>query len=109
MYEVCGQAQKSVQWLSTAEKRTDIFTHLLRRESLRQGRGAPTRYELGDNEVLQTIREASRLCEVRLKVFVVQPGLSKTSATRDQLEILSVTENYLIETFQIPFGVIASA
>ena len=39
---------------------------------------------------------------------VVQPGLSKARATREQLGLLSATENYLQETFQIPFAVIAS-
>jgi hypothetical protein len=31
LYEVCGQAQKSIHWMSSPEKKTDIFTHLLRR------------------------------------------------------------------------------
>ena len=35
LYEVCGQAQKSISWMSSPEKRTDLFTHLLR------PRGAP--------------------------------------------------------------------
>jgi hypothetical protein len=48
------------------------------------------------------------LCLVSLKIFVVQPGLSKSGASRDQLELLSVTENHLMETFRISFGVIAS-
>jgi hypothetical protein len=51
----------------------------------------------------------SRLHPMELKVFIVQPGLSKGKATRDQLELLSVTENHLMETYQLPFGVIASA
>ena len=29
-------------------------------------------------------------------------------ATRDQLELMCVTENHLMETYQIPFSVIAS-
>jgi hypothetical protein len=49
----------------------------------------------------------SRLCPVSLKIYIAQPGLSKSGATRDQLELLSVTENHLMETFQISFGVIA--
>lgn len=108
LYEVCGQAQKSISWMSSPEKRTDLFTHLLRREARRQEAGASTRYEVGDGELLQTIREMSRLCLVSLKIYIVQPGLSKANATRDQLELMSVTENHLMETFQISFGVIAS-
>ena len=108
LYEVCGQAQKSISWMSSPEKRTDLFTHFLRREARRQEAGTSSRYEVGDGELLQTIREMSRLCPVSLKIYIVQPGLSKAHATRDQLELMSVTENHLMETFQISFGVIAS-
>ncbi len=108
LYEVCGQAQKSICWMSSPEKRTDLFTHLLRREARRQNSGASSRYELGDGELLQTIREMSRLCRVSLMIYIVQPGISKANATRDQLELMGVTENHLMETFQLSFGVIAS-
>lgn len=108
LYEVCGQAQKSISWMSSPEKRTDLFTHLLRREARRRGAAASSRYEVGDEEMLLTIREMSRLCPISLKIYIVQPGVSKANATRDQLELMSVTENHLMETFQLNFGVIAS-
>ena len=50
----------------------------------------------------------SRLCPVSLKIYIVQPGVSKANATRDQLELMSVTENHLMETFRLSFSVIAS-
>jgi superfamily II DNA or RNA helicase len=108
LYEVCGQAQKSISWMSSPQKRTDLFTHLLRREASRQDAGYSSRYEVGNGELLQTIREMSRLCPMSLKIYIVQPGVSKANATRDQLELMSVTENHLMETFQLGFGVIAS-
>ena len=108
LYDVCGQAQKSIYWMSSPEKRTDLFTHLLRREARRQEAGASSRCEVGDVDMLQTIREMSRLCPVTLAICIVQPGLSKANATRDQLELLSVTENHLVETYRLPFVVIAS-
>lgn len=109
LYEVCGQAQKSISWMSSPEKFCDLFTHFLRREARRQEAEAPTRFEKGDSELLQTVREISRVCPVTLRISIVQPGLSKAKATRDQLQLLSVTENHLMETYQIPFGVISSA
>jgi hypothetical protein len=109
LYEVCGQAQKSVAWMSSHDKRTDLFTHLLRREARRREAEGATRYEKGDNDLLLTIREMSRLCPVSLKIFIVQPGLSKAQVTREQLELLSVTDTYLMETYRLPFGVIANA
>lgn len=108
LYEVCGQAQKSISWMSSPTRQTDIFTHLLRRDSRRQETGAPSRLEYGNHEQLLTIREISRLRPLRLRINIVQPGLSKANATRHQLELLSVTENHLMETYQLPFGVIAS-
>jgi hypothetical protein len=108
LYEVCGQAQKSIAWISSHEKSTDLFTHLLRREARRQDTGGGSRFERGDSELLSMIREVSRLCPVSLKIFVVQPGLSKAQVSREQLELLSVTETYLMETYRLPFGVIAS-
>lgn len=109
LYEVCGQAQKSISWMSSPERQTDIFTHLLRRETLRQEAGAASRFELGDRDLLLTIREMSRLRPVTLSIYIVQPGVSKANATRDQLELMSVTGNHLMETYQVPFKVIASA
>jgi len=109
LYEVCGQAQKSIYWKSTHEKTTDLFTHLLRREAMRQDAGASTRIEVGSTDLLDTLREISHMCEVTLKIFVVQPGLSKAQVTQGQLRLLSVTENHLHETYRLPFGVIASA
>lgn len=108
LYEVCGQAQKSVSWMASRERQTDLFTHLLRREAARIDARDPTRIELGSRDELLTLQAMSRLHPVELKVFIVQPGLSKTKPTDDQLELLAVTENHLATTYQIPFGVIAS-
>jgi hypothetical protein len=106
LYEVCGQAQKSVRWTSSGVKRADLFTHLLRRAGREIERR--DRYELGDSHKLQTIRDMSHACEMKMRIFVVQPGLSKAAVSLSQLELLSVTETYLFETYQLAFGVIAS-
>ena len=108
LYEVCGQAQKSILWMFSEGKATDLFTHLLRREGHRRHANNPTRFEVGNHDLLVTISEMSMMCKVSLNIFVVQPGLSKTHASREQLELLSVTENYLKETYQLSFGIIAS-
>ena len=109
MYEVCGQAQKSIRWMYSHEKQVELFSHLLRREPKRSKRRAATRFELGDKDKLVTIREMARVSPVRLKIFVVQPGLSKSGATVEQRELLSVTENHLMETYKLPFSVAASS
>jgi hypothetical protein len=51
----------------------------------------------------------SRLLPVDLRIYIVQPGVSRAAVTRDQLALMSVTEHYLSETYQLKFEVIASA
>lgn len=108
LYEVCGQAQKSIRWMYNHEKQIELFTHLLRRETKRQNDHGSTRFEVGDNEKLYELREMARSRPLNLSIFIVQPGLSKSKATSEQLELLGVTENYLLETYKLPFRAIAS-
>jgi hypothetical protein len=58
--------------------------------------------------MLQTIREMSHVCMVKLTILIVQPGVSKARVTLDLLELLSVTENHLAEIYDISFLVIVS-
>lgn len=105
LYELCGQAQKSVRWM---DHPTDLIKHLLMREPRKRDNASHTRFELGDKKILFTIHEMCRVIPIEMNIFVVQPGLSKNKASINQLELLSVTQNYLIETFLIPFYVIGS-
>lgn len=106
LYVVCGQAQTSIRWMSSGEKRSDLFTHLLRREAMRQTRGVATRIERGDCALIETLREMSHTTRITMKIVVVQPGVSKAAISEQQLRLLSVTENYLTETYQLPFSAI---
>ena len=45
---------------------------------------------------------------MRLRAFIVQPGLSIAKVSKEQLELLAVTENYLKETFAVPFEIVGS-
>ncbi|NPT70818.1 DEAD/DEAH box helicase family protein [Paraburkholderia sp. RL16-012-BIC-B] len=109
LYEVCGQAQKSISWLQNQLRHTELFVHLLRRDpKVRKGKEL-SRYQTGDRDTLAAIRNRSRLAALKLRVFIVQPGLSRSQATPAQLSLLSVTENFLLETYDVPFGVIGSA
>lgn len=109
LYVVCGQAQRSVCWLINHDRRTELFTHLLRRDDQRVSNSRPTRFERGDTSILTRIRDMSRRCDVRLKVWVVQPGLSAAAASNSQLTLLAVTERFLNDTYQVPFNVFCSA
>ena len=105
LYAVCGQAQKCIYW---QEKTTEIFTHLLRRDLLRVSKGLSTRFEKGDPNGLEVLRQKSYFYPVKVNIYLVQPGVSKKARSIDQLRLLSVTENYLMETYQLPFQAIIS-
>jgi superfamily II DNA or RNA helicase len=109
LYQVCGQAQKSIHWMRTPETKTDLLTHLLRRDSERREQDGATRFELGDSDLLHTMKEISEMCPMSLSITVVQPGVSKADVSFDQLQLLAVTENHLFERADIPFKVVASA
>ena len=103
---VCSQAQRSVRWMG--KENFELFDHLLRREALREDQKEVSRFERGDKDELWQIKEMSGDIPVELKIFIVQPGLSRLKASTEQLMLLSVTENYLMEVYQVPFEVIAS-
>ncbi len=105
LFTVCGQAQKSIHWKEHSSK---LFTRLFRRETKRSNETGIGRFEKGNIDKLFEIKEKNRYSPVDLEIFIVQPGLSKNKVSEDQLRILSVTENYLMETYKLPFGVIAS-
>lgn len=108
LYVVCGQAQRSTSWLTSYGRRTGLFTHLLSRNDQRVSRGAATRFERGAVAQLLQIREMSRQSEVKLKIFIVQPGVSKSRVSNEQLRLLAVTENFLADTYAIPFTMMCS-
>ncbi len=109
LYVVCGQAQRSVSWLSNDNRRTELFAHLIRREQARTNSGKVSRFARGDENLLHELLEKSRVQELRLKVYVVQPGLSKARASESQLRLLAVTERFLSDTYEVPFAVLCSA
>lgn len=109
LYVVCGQAQRSATWMASNLRKTELFTHLLRRNQSRVDAGKPARFERGAMSDLLEIKNMSRGYDVRLKVFVVQPGLSSAGASESQLRLLAVTERYLSDTYGIPFVAVGRA
>lgn len=109
LYEVCGQAQKSVMWIGKKENGYELCKHLISRESKRISKNEITRFQLGNINDLEIIKHKShKRYKCNFKVYIVQPGLSKSKASQVQLELLAVTENYLKQTYQIDLEVIGS-
>ena len=107
LYEVCGQAQKSVQWAARPEA---LFDHLEKREprTSKQTGQKISRFERGTMNALRMLRNKSLNLPVKFKIFIVQPGMSKALATTAQLVLLAVTEDYLQDTYNVPLEVICS-
>jgi hypothetical protein len=106
LYVVCGQAQRSVYWRGNIAA---LFAHMQARDSSRQTNKGCSRFEKGDAKTLLEISRKAAFLDVRFKVFVVQPGLSKGRISLGQRELLAVTDLYLRETFDIEMDVAASA
>lgn len=105
LYEVCGQAQRSVEWKGNIKR---LIQHLYLREDRQLERHRVSRFERGDIAKLDEIARDVQFLIPEFKIFVVQPGLSRSKADTPQLELFAVTELYLQETFAAEFGVIAS-
>jgi superfamily II DNA or RNA helicase len=105
LYEVCGQAQRSVHWKGD---RGRLLDHMARRNALWAQRGA-TRFELGDPATLAAIASRQRYLTPEFEIRIVQPGLGKSQLTDNQRDLLAATQLYLMETFAVQLTVIASA
>ena len=105
LFVVCGQAQLSVQWRSNPER---LFSHLMQRDVDRMKNGGVTRFEKGDRKALLRVQRRARKLVPQWAVTIVQPGLQRNAATPRQLELLSATDLFLMETYQMPLRVIGS-
>lgn len=104
LYEVCGQAQKSVARRRDLEQ---LFPHLLRREKRRQSKGH-SGFEAGDAEMLYEMENELRQLRLSLRIVVVQPGLAAQKASKAQLDLLGATEMFVLEVGGAEFEVVTS-
>jgi superfamily II DNA or RNA helicase len=106
LYEVCGQAQRSVHWKEHIE---DLFNHLQARISQASRRNPRfDRYFEGGNTELRRCRHFATLFELKFEIFIVQPGIKKSMVSEEQLELLTATRSYLHQTLLVPLHVITS-
>ncbi len=91
LYELCGQAEKSVKWTWSLD---GLVKHLIIRES-RHRRGRPTRFLRGSSQALVTLRKASRRKYVRFHIGIVQPGLSKNNVPAEHLAIIGAANSFI--------------
>lgn len=104
LYEVCGQAEKSIKW---CQQPPTIIDRLIKRESLRVKSGG-TRFEVGSLQKLREIKNKMRVFPTYIEIFIVQPGINSVALTDDMVRILSGTASYLMDTYSIDLQVICS-
>ena len=105
LYEVCGQAQKSVHW---REYPVRLLKRIRKRENDRMAKGPPSRFEQGDLGTLKGLISCWQELRPDYHVWIVQPGLSKATIEQKQTDLLAATEGFLLETYGILLRVIAS-
>ncbi len=105
LYDVCGQAQKSVRARRSVPS---FFRNLIRREKRRYARVGRSGFEIGHAQKLYELEDSARLLKPSLKIMIAQPGLSKSKVSQPQLELLASTSVYLHETFNAAFEVLCS-
>ncbi len=95
LYELCGQAQKSAAWRRHPES---MIRRLLARERNRLSKSRASGFEKGDaNDLLRLLSELPSL-SVQMQIVLAQPGLSRSRASANQLELLAATVTYARET-----------
>jgi superfamily II DNA or RNA helicase len=108
LYEVCGQAMKSVRW---ADRRSLFFQKMIRQEGQRQEAMAGavgvmhSRVQHGDPDLLDEWMSSRRMMERRFKAVIVQPGYSKARAVPEHMPLLGSVRSYLAQTYNVGFGV----
>lgn len=105
LYEVCGQAEKSVEWKQDMIK---VVERMLKREKQRISNERPTRFELGDCEILEEIKNRLKFYSSSLKIYIVQPGVDGDAITQDMNQVLMASKVYLQETYGVDLRLICS-
>jgi len=105
LYQVLGQAQKSVRW---REYPQIFFQRLRSSEARRLRKDQPSRYEIGDASIVNGWLAEWNETVYEFSVTIVQPGYSKAAANQDHLRLISATEAFLMETWGMPLRLITS-
>lgn len=105
LYAVCGQAEKSNRWASDAKS---LIDRLRKRERDRTGKGNPSRFEVGDNKLLFTLKNKLKVYSAEYTIYIVQPGVDGKSITTQMHQVLCSASSYLIDTFGVPLYLICS-
>lgn len=105
LYEVCGQAEKSVAWKQNGKK---IVERMIRRENDRTKKRLSSRLEIGSLRKLNEIKNKLSVYDYDIKINIVQPGVDSNKISESMNELLCGTKAYLMETFSLELKIICS-
>ena len=105
LYEVCGQAEKSVAWMQDTRV---IIDRMMKRENQRLRNGRSSRFEKGDMKKLKELKNKMRVYPSKAEVYIVQPGVASAAISEGMERLLCGSAGYLMETYSIPLKIICS-
>ncbi|AKE22505.1 type III restriction endonuclease subunit R [Bacillus subtilis] len=99
LYEVCGQAERSITW---NDSMVELLKRMRFRENKRINENKTSRFEKGNLSDLKTIENQIRSgFETEMKISIVQPGVSISNISQQMNQLLLATDTYLKETYGI--------
>lgn len=105
LYELCGQAQKSVRWRHYVP---EMFARLISRERHRVSKRGYSGLEIGEASDLYRLRDASRRLRYRFTIAVAQPGVTKSGISLPQQYLLGSAQSYVTDVAAAGFAVYCS-
>ena len=106
VYEVAGQALKSVQFCHKPKR---FIRSMINRERRRLERSEPTRFERGTLSALRQLYSRWDQYRFEYRVWIVQPGVSRSAISQPILQLLGFVEKSLRDHRRIPLRVILRA
>jgi len=105
LYEVCGQADKSVFWKQNI---VGMIDRMMYRERKRISENNTSRFEKGEAESLKVIKNKLLMQPSSMQIVIVQPGVRGIEMTDSMHSILSTSHSYCMDTFSVPLKLICS-
>lgn len=106
LYEVCGQAMRGARWRDNGA--LPLLEHLDRRAQAYSRRTGGSPFEIGDREALFRIRQQAPQLFPRVSTIIVQPGLSISGSSDEQLRLIAGAASYVQSVTKGSFDVYAS-
>ncbi|MPM53590.1 hypothetical protein SDC9_100358 [bioreactor metagenome] len=105
LYEVCGQAEKSVKWRGKA---VEMIGRMENRERKRLKESKPSRFEVGDISKLHKIKNKLFIQETEMFITIVQPGVDSSLLTSEMHSLLVASQAFCMDTYSVPLRLICS-